>query len=366
LELIERAQQPRPLDLESRLENLLIVSAVIPSAERGLLGSLSYLVVCGDGSALESGASSTGRPTCDCRTNRVYNCNCDRFYSDSTADWGWDSYREVYYFGHTYYQHVVSSSGHDLPVQVRLGPASETDFTLSLHSLDRLEKAMSDNRLKVKIGVAVYDSGHDARGIYRYLEDKKIKPVIALNARSGHPKATGTAERVTDEGVPVCAAGLEMRRHSTSPNHRLYFNCPVKRPTHVEGKTLWESHVEECPLKVLCQPLTKMGPVVYVRSDSDPRLYPEIARSSPGHRKMMNLRSGCERSNSVKKVVHRLGERVCRSATQMLVRLYLVSIIEHAKAWLAEDRKLVGEDYLALADPEKIKEMASVARVAQA
>jgi hypothetical protein len=57
----------------------------------------------------------------------------------------------------------------------------------------------------------------------------------------------------------------------------------------------------------------------------------------------MNLRSGCERSNSAKKEVYGLGDRPCRSDTHFLVRLYLVSIIEHAKAWLAEDRKQLGE-----------------------
>jgi hypothetical protein len=53
----------------------------------------------------------------------------------------------------------------------------------------------------------------------------------------------------------------------------------------------------------------------------------------------MARRTGCERSNSYKKVAARLGERPCRSATQFLVRLYLVSLLEHACAWLAEDRK---------------------------
>ena len=33
--------------------------------------------------------------------------------------------------------------------------------------------------------------------------------------------------------------------------------------------------------------------------------------------------------------------------SQYRVRLYLVSIIEHARAWLAEERKLVGDDPLA-------------------
>jgi hypothetical protein len=64
----------------------------------------------------------------------------------------------------------------------------------------------------------------------------------------------------------------------------------------------------------------------------------------------MNPRSGCERSNSTKKTVHHPGDRPCRSATHYLFRLHLVSIVEHAKAWVAEDRKLVGDDLVKLCE----------------
>jgi hypothetical protein len=202
-----------------------------------------------------------------------------------------------------------------------------------------------------------YDAGHDGLGIYEYLLAKQIKPVIALNPRSGLPQPTGTAETVTKEGLPLCIAGLEMRRHSKSSNGRIFYNCPVKRPTHILGKTVWKSYVEDCPMGVLCQPETKMGPVVYVRSDEDVRLYPEIARSSPLYKQIMNQRTGCERSNSTKKVTYKLGNRVCRNSSHYLVRLYLVSILEHARAWLAEDRKQFGNDLASLVDREKIKQM---------
>ena len=46
----------------------------------------------------------------------------------------------------------------------------------------------------------------------------------------------------------------------------------------------------------------------------------------------------------MKKETYSLGDRPCRSDTHFLVRLYLVSIIEHAKAWLAEDRKHLDTD----------------------
>jgi hypothetical protein len=88
-----------------------------------------------------------------------------------------------------------------------------------------------------------------------------------------------------------------------------------------------------------------MEPVVYVRSDSDPRSYPHISRDSQQYKQLMALRSGCQRSNSAKKVTYNLAQRPCPSATHFLFRLYLISIIEHAKSWLFEDKKLFGDGW---------------------
>ncbi|MBI4639850.1 MAG: transposase, partial [Candidatus Tectomicrobia bacterium] len=146
-DLLHASDQPRPDDLLTRLEDLLITCAVTPSAQRGLLGDLKQLILSGDGSALVTGVSPHGKPTCSCRREGISPCDHDRFYSDPSADWGYDAYRECYYFGHTFSQHTVSICGHDLPLHILLGPASETDFTLSLKRLDRLEKAFRENGL---------------------------------------------------------------------------------------------------------------------------------------------------------------------------------------------------------------------------
>jgi hypothetical protein len=98
-----------------------------------------------------------------------------------------------------------------------------------------------------------------------------------------------------------------------------------------------------------------MGPVVYTRTDDDPRLYPSIPRHSQEFKNLMDQRSGCERSNSLTKVAYHLGERPCHNAAHYLVRLCLVDLLQHAKAWLAEDRKRVGDD------PIKLLELAQVA-----
>ena len=359
-ELTAHAAHARPRDLQQRREDLLLHLALLPSAPRGLLGDLHHLVVCGDGAALVTGASPTGRPACQCRKQGIFKCACARFYPDATADWGWDSYREVYYFGHTFYQHVISSQGHDLPVHVTLGPARESAFTLSLKSLDRLRKTLREHRLDWQLKTVVYDSGHDSRGIYQYLQDRQITPVIVLNPRAGtRPKPSGTATQLNAQGRPLCPAGLVMRRHSAGPHQRSYYNCPVKRPTQQQGQTVWQAHVTECPHQVLCQPETKMGPLVYLRADSEPRYYPPMARDAAEFKRLLALRSGCERSNAVQKVTHKLNRRVCRSAALYLMRLSLISVCEHAKAWLAEDRKAWGDDWKSLRELTRINAGAS-------
>jgi hypothetical protein len=68
-ELLATADQPRPQERLTRLEDLLFPWGVRPSARRGRLGDLQALVVRGAGACLSTGASPHGRPTCDCRAH---------------------------------------------------------------------------------------------------------------------------------------------------------------------------------------------------------------------------------------------------------------------------------------------------------
>lgn len=251
-----------------------------------------------------------------------------------------------------YFQHCVVTEEHTLPLQVGVEPAHATDFTMGPTSVDRLLKTAADHALPLTVRAVVSDSGQDALGIYRFVQAKHIAPVMALHPRRGeHPTPTGTAPQVNDHGIPLCPAGLPMRRHSHDPQRaRIYSNCPAKRPTRRHGRIQGVPHQEACPRPVLCQPDTQMGPVVYVRTADDPRLYPPIPRDSAQCKALMDQRSGCEQSKALKKVTYRLGERPCRSATHFLVRLYLVSLLEHARVWLAEDRKQLGDAPRSLVD----------------
>jgi hypothetical protein len=217
-------------------------------------------------------------------------------------------------------------------------------------SLDRLLKPCAVHQLPVTVRAVVYDSGQDARGISDFVQAKQITPVMALHPRRGAPPApSGTATQVNDQGIPLCPAGLPRRRHSQAPQRpRVYDNGPVKRPTRRDGAVQWVGHGAACPQQGLCQPHTQMGPVVYVRPVDDPRLYPPRPRDSTAFKELMARRPGCERSHSLQKGTYRLGERPGRSATHFLGRLALVSLLEHARVWLAEDRKQLGDDPRAL------------------
>ena len=192
----------------------------------------------------------------------MFRCDHDRFYTDATATWGYDAYRDTYFFGHRYFQHCVVTPDHTLPVHVGLAPAHLTDFTMGPTSLDRFLKTSAAHALPVTVRAVVYDSGLDAHGIYQFLQANIITPVIALNPRRGeHPAPTGTATQVNDAGVPLCPAGVPMRRHSYAPRqHRLYYNCPGKRPTRREGRVQWIAHVQECPLPRLVPTAHPDGP----------------------------------------------------------------------------------------------------------
>jgi hypothetical protein len=329
--LVSQEKEQRQDDLQKRLEDIFMFLAIIPSARAGLLGNLFNLDVAGDGSCIPSGGNPYGKPTCNCFKNGIKKCGCDRLYSDPDADWGWDSYHEKYYFGDKLYQFCFASGGHNLPLHVICGPASESDYTLSLKSFDRMMKTFIEHNFNVKITGVALDKGHDAIGIYNYFLQKSIPTAIPLNNR-GKANPYKEEMRMSPNGKPLCKGGLEMRYHGYDKKKmRHCYNCPVKRPTRTNGNYHFVSHVEECPHKALCNPESTMGPIVYISSKDNPRLYPQITRDSDRYKELYNDRGVTERSNSFKKIVYPLDKAKCKSRAHRLIRLFLISIIEHRK-----------------------------------
>jgi hypothetical protein len=325
-QLLATAHQGLPEDLVTRLGRLLLHVAVVPSANKGLLGDIVRLVVGGDGSSLVTGAQPNGRRTCSCPRSK--RCDCPRIYSDPDAAWGYDSYRKTYFYGHRFYELSTSTAGHDLPLHVEVGPGNETDFTLGVKTLDRARKLLAEVGSNVDLFIA--DAGHDAEPVYQLCLHHDIKPVIPL-AQEAPAELADRGLRLSPRGVPLCQGGAEMASNGSAGAKRQVFICPVK-----SGK------LRTCPLAPadesdwVCRPDLKWGPTVVVRTKADPRLTPPIARNSQRYRQLYNLRSGTERSNSVKKQAFNLEAARHRRQSFWLIRVTLMAILQHAKAWVAD------------------------------
>lgn len=188
---------------------------------------------------------------------------------------------------------------HDLPLAIRIDAGNVGDYTASILTLERLRKDLGAKGMAIRHFIA--DAGHDGEANYRYCLGHDIIPVIPLRgeAPATHPERPEL--KLSKRGVPTCEANVEMVQRGTAGKDRPIFACPVRA-----GK------LARCPLAPpdqpdwLCRPELKCGPTVTVKVDDNPRLCPPIPRNHPRHVELMKLRSGCERSNSVKKEIFKL------------------------------------------------------------
>jgi len=348
-ELKAAEELPAAVDVTTRLALILLTVAVEPSAQKGLLGKLTALDFNGDGSPLPTGASPFGKKVCG--HSRFEKCDCERIYSDPDAAWGYDNHRKVWFFGHHLYEIGVSIEGHDLPLFIRLDPGNESDYCASLKALDSCRKLLRERHPDWKVATYTADAGHDADAIYRYLQGAGIAPVI-LNRDNFPAEYPGRPDiKLSRRGVPLCTGNVEMAHRSTCSDGKQVFYCPVRAgllkacPLAPNGDPDWR-----------CCPDTNWGPTVTIDAFEHPRLSGLIPRNTAKWKKRYNARSGCERRNSGKKVGFDLVEARHRRASYWLIRLYVMAILQHAKAWVAGtdagelvDRLLGRSENLALA-----------------
>lgn len=208
----------------------------------------------------------------------------------------------------------------------------ESDYTLSLKAFDRFLKAARENNLDMRIGVFCGDGHHDSYAHYDYFQKKGVIPVIPLseNSKKAFPHLLDDRGiRLDTDGAPLCPAGARMRHHQYCDSRKVHiYTCPAKRNTHRNRESLYVFHPDECPRKEDCAPESSLGPLVYIKSETDPRLYPPIPRDSRRFKEIMNHRSSTERCNYLNDTYNL--ERSCRNASYGLIRLTLANIVEHA------------------------------------
>jgi len=344
-ELLPKADQPRANDFQKVLEDLLFQIGIIPSINQGLIRNLEHLTVTGDGSILISAASARGKPTCSCQAEGNPNCEHNRSYTSPTATWCYDAYRDAFFFGDRYYHLITSQNGHDFPLLTRMPGGNESDYTLSIDSFDRLLKTVRENNVGMKVEFFCGDGHHDSYAHYAYFKAKQVIPVIPLSEKSkkSFPHLPDSTIKLDTDGTPLCPAGVKMKHLMYNKRKQTHvYVCPVKRNTHRNGKSLYVAHLDECPRKQDCAPQSSLGPLVYIKSDTDPRLYPPLSRDSKRFKEIMDQRSATERCNYLNDT-YRV-DRAHRNADYGLIRLTLANIVEHAVIRYSEAVKQSSEN----------------------
>ena len=264
---------------ESLLQRILAECAVKPSLELELCGDRQKLGFAGDGAPLETGASHRGKKVCSCREQGIYNCSCPRLYTDPTANWGWDSYHDHWFYGHTLYCINAAGSFNDLPLLIHLTQASPHDSCTFVAAYAQLRQVYPD----LAFSSALLDAAHDAYAIYRLLNAHEIEPFIDLNNRRGQ-KQTLSSFTVNDQGRPICIAGLEMVHNGIDKKRqRIKWRCPLYRDP------------KQCEYCNECSP-SSYGRVIYTKPDDDFRLFTSTPRGSEAWKNAYARRTSVERT----------------------------------------------------------------------
>ena len=290
---------------------------VLPSARLGLLGDPKALSVAGDGTSVRTGGSRYGKSLCDCRKRGIFRCDCLRRFSDADASWGWDSYREVFFYGRSLYFFTAVDSPHDLPLYLNFFYAQRHDsvcFVPAWVDLVRLYPEFSFSR-------CLLDSAHDAYPIYRLLRLYGVEAFIDLNERNGGNVVYQDDISLSPHGIPVCSGAHIMAYGGYCYDRmRHKWRCPKSRKS-------WG---------VLCDrncSSSSYGRVFYTYEADNLRFFSRVPRGSSAWKTVYKGRTSVERTNKRAKCDYLLEDKKRRSTRDWFVEGLLAASCLHMDAW---------------------------------
>lgn len=301
---------------EDIMQKIFAHLAVLPSANLGLLGDLKNINIAGDGAPLETGGSPFGKKTCDCRKNKIYKCDCHRYYSDRWANWGYDSHHDRYFYGYTLYHITASNSPNDLPIYLKLVQGSRNDSVTSVFAFAELLELYPQFRFQH----VFLDSAHDVLGIYNMFKHFKINPLIDLNNRKSGNRTYPSPLSIDPNGIPTCPAKMPMVYWGYEEKRsRLKWRCPCYKD------------ISQCPLEQPCSPST-YGRSVYTKPQWDYRLFTVPPRKSDKWKELYNERTSVERSLKRTLVDYKVEHARVRSKKHWFFRITSCAINQHLDA----------------------------------
>jgi len=304
---------------EKILQEFLARCLVDTSAQMGLLGDTSKLSVAFDGSSYKSGASHYGVKVCDCQSKGIYNCTCPRRFSDPEATWGWDSYRNQWFYGSTLFTVTASDSPYDLPIYMRIVQANRHDSVTTIFALRDIHSIY--HNLSFKHFIA--DGAMDNYPTYDLLKHYNMIPFIALDSRTKlkfdypHPHILC----FDNKGRPICPGGIPYQNWGYSKpkgiKYRCWFACRGQKPPH------------DC----LCSK-SSYGKVVYIKPDYDPRMFPPVPRHTKAFKDKFKTRTSVERTNKRLFIDYNIERARSRSNMMRFAMATFAAVNIHLDAWV--------------------------------
>ena len=272
------------------------------------------LCLAGDGTPVVTAARARSHHICDCISKGIYNCNCNRYYPQPDCNVGWDSSREVWYFGYDLY--LLTDPHRDLPVFPILHQASKHDSHGFCEAFYRHNSFSPDLKPKQLL----LDSAHDSMAMYKLCQEEHIQPFIDLNL--GNTKKGDDYRGVTrgPDGIPVCSAGLKMKSHGNDLQRQYAkFICP-------------KMSKRSCTCSSPCS-AAKYGRTCSVPLDTNIRLYNSPPRGSKEWKDTYNGRTASERCNKRMKIDYLLEDAHHHATKFWYIRIYLIMMVLHLDAW---------------------------------
>ncbi|MFN3966604.1 MAG: transposase, partial [Endomicrobiia bacterium] len=232
--------------------------------------------------------------------------------SDPDATWGHKTEKYVFY---GYKVHLMVDTKSQLPIAIEVTPANESDST----HLKDLTDQIKNFHPYMEISTTVLDAGYDSHSNYQLLFQLNINPVIALNQRTGiNPLLTGELN-VSPDGKIQCSAGCSLVYWGYDLNrNRLKFRCPAKL-----GRC-------NCLFIRYCSN-SHYGRTFYIHPTDDLRLVGRIPRGTLTWKKLYDLRTSVERTNSELKNSHYLDNLRFRTLPKVKTHVYLSAIAQILK-----------------------------------
>jgi hypothetical protein len=318
---------------EQILQSIFYACFVGRSVELNLI-DLDNLHVAGDGSKLPTWANPCGKKLCDCDNRHKKpqdHCRCLRAYHDSLALWGWDSYRNCWVYGHSFYELTAYSLQHccQLPLVVSMADCNRHD---SVHGLVTLYRGQETCGLPIQ--TASLDAAHDALGFFRLATHRwQMALVVPLNERNKDNRQYAGPLHL-EEGIPICPADQPMKRWGFCPDRlRIKWRCPlaaVQKTPEVTTCPHFDNGCSDSPY----------GRVIYTYPQENYRLHTLIPRDSHLWQCHKDARSCAERSVKRKKYDFHLLQTRTAGRDRWFFRLMLAAMCQHIDAWLihAADR----------------------------